>query len=466
VQALDAQADLAADLATATRDHRQSGAWYAWYVVVFLTLAATISIIDRQILALMIGPVKRDLGVSDTMMGLLGGLAFTLFYTLLTWPMARWADRGSRRKIISLGIFFWSLATISCGLAASYGELFAARMIVGVGEASLYPAALSLLSDYFDRSRLPLAIGIFSTASFIGIGLANILGGLIIQYLAGSPSLALPLFGVVRSWQAMFIIVGLPGILISLLGLTVREPPRTGQAQAVTPLPGRPPMAALSFFRQRIAFLAFIFASLIALAIQAWAFFFWIVELLVRHHTVTRSLAGMSFGSCVLVFGTLGSVTGGIVSGRMMRTGKPDATLRLTLVIALLQIPVAIITPIMAGFWPTMLMVCALLFLMGWPGGLLTAALQLVVPNEFRGRIVALYFIVVNFVSFSCGPLFAGFISDHIFGNSGLGPTLALMAAILYPLAALLIWRCLPHFQRALAAAEVWQQPLVRAGER
>jgi len=463
VPAIDATADIAA---TARGSQGRTGAIYAWYVAVFLTLAATISIIDRQILALMIGPVKRDLGVSDTLMGLLGGLAFTLFYTLLTWPMARLADRGSRRNIIGLGIFFWSLATISCGLAATYGELFAARMIVGVGEATLYPAALSLLSDYFDRSRLPLAIGIFSTASFVGIGLANILGGMIIQYLAGSPSLALPLFGVVRSWQAMFIIVGLPGILVSMLALTVREPPRTGRAQAVGSTAGQPPMAALSFFRQRFVFLAFIFGSLIALAIHAWAFFFWIVELMVRQHTVSRAFIGMSFGSCALVFGTLGSITGGIISSRMMRNGRADATLRLTLVIALVLIPIGTITPLMAGFWPTLLMVGAQLFLMGWPAGLLTAALQLVVPNEFRGRIVALYFIVVNFVSFSCGPFFAGFLSDHVFGNSGLGATLSLMAAMLYPLAAFLIWRCLPHFQRALAAAEVWQKPPVRAGER
>jgi MFS family permease len=270
----------------------------------------------------------------------------------------------------------------------------------------------------------------------------------------------LPLCGVVRSWQAMFIIVGLPGILISLLGLTVREPPRSGQVQPVAPAAGRRHPAALAFFRQRIAFLAFTFASLIALAIQAWAFFFWIVELLVRSHAVSRALVGMSFGAGALVFGTLGSITGGIASARMMRAGKADATLRLTLVVALLLIPVGVITPIMAGFWPAMVMVWALLFLMGWPAGLLTAAMQLVVPNEFRGRIVALYFIVVNFISFSCGPLFAGFISDHVFGGSGLGSTLALMAGILYPLAALLIWRCLPHFRRALAAAEAWQPPL------
>jgi MFS family permease len=443
------------------RTRGASGTLYAWYVVVFLTIAATVSIIDRQILALMIGPMKRDLGVSNTMMGLLGGFAFTSFYTLLTWPMARLADSRSRRNIIGLGIFFWSLATISCGMAVRYWSLFMGRMGVGVGEATLYPAAVSMLSDYFDRTRLPLAIGIFSCASFIGIGLANILGGLVIQYLAGASSMALPLFGTVRSWQAMFILVGAPGIVLSLLTVSIREPLRTGLVRAKNggESEGAMKIAPLAFFRARFTFLALLFGSLIAMAIQAWAFFFWIVELLVRDGAVSRSVVGMSFGVSALVFGTLGSLVGGWMSGRMMRQGKADATMRLALVVTLLLIPAGIATPLIKGFTPAMIVVSALLFLMGWPGGLLTAAMQLIVPNEFRGRMVALYFIIVNFVSFSCGPLFGGLISDHVFHGSGLGPTLALMAVIDYPIAAFLIWKCLPHFRKALSAAEAWQNP-------
>ena len=436
-----------------------TGKWYPWYVAVFLTLAATVSIIDRQILALMIGPVKRDLGVSDTLMGLLGGLAFTLFYTLLTWAHgAIGRSQLEAKHHRSRHLFLESrdhIVRVGAKLRPTLRRTNDRRH----RGSALYPSALSLLSDYFDRSRLPLAIGVFSTASFFGIGLANILGGLVIQYLAGLPSLSLPLFGIVRSWQAMFIIVGLPGIFIALLGMTVREPPRTGRAQAAASS-SEQPLSALTFFKQRFAFLAFIFGSLIALAINAWGFFFWIVELLVRHGTGTRALVGMSFGSCVPGVRNLGPASpGASYRGRMMRAGKADATLRLTLVVVLLMLPIGTITPIIGGLWPTIVMLSVLLFLMGWPGGLLTAALQLVVPNEFRGRIVALYFIVVNFVSFTCGPLFGGFISDHIFGHSGLGPTLALMAGILYPLAAFGIWRCLPHFRRALAAAETWQKP-------
>jgi MFS family permease len=350
---------------------------------------------------------------------------------------------------------FWSLATISCGMAGRYWQLFAARMGVGVGEAALYPAAISLLSDSFARTRLPLALGVFSAAPLIGIGLANLLGGMVIRTLAGRPDLTLPLFGHVRSWQAMFIIVGTPGLLVALLAWSVREPVRQGRALA-RQVPEGGLGEALGFFLERRAFLGLLFAAFIAQAIQAWGFFYWAVELLVREHGVARSTVGIEFGAIALVFGTLGSIASGVISGRMMRAGRSDATLVLSLRIGILLIPLAIAMPLVPGFGMAMVLTAMLLFLMGWPAGLLTTALQLIVPNQFRGRVVALYFIIVNFVSFSCGPLLGGLISDRVFGGASLGKTLALMAFIDYPLSAVLLWLCLPHFRRALASAQHW----------
>ena len=128
---------------------------YAWYVVAILTLAATISAIDRQILALMIGPIRRDLGVSDTQIALLMGAAFAVLHMLATFPIARLADRYSRKWIIVVGIFSWSMLTAASAMAHRYWPLFLARMGVGVSEASLTPAAYSMMSDYFPRERLP-----------------------------------------------------------------------------------------------------------------------------------------------------------------------------------------------------------------------------------------------------------------------------------------------------------------------
>ena len=435
---------------------------YLWYVVGFLTLASTVSIIDRQILALMIGPVKRDLGVSDTMMGLLGGLAFTLFYTLLTLPMAWLADQGSRRRLIGWGIFFWSLATIACGLASRFGQLFFARMCVGVGEATLAPASTSLLSDTFDRARLPLALGIFSAAPFIGVGLANILGGSIVQHLETLDVITLPAFGTMRSWQAMFVMVGAPGILLALLALTIREPARRGLALAANASgAGRIDRATImALLRARGRFLTYHFIAYTALAVQGWALFYWVVEFFIREHGATRAETGLTFGTIALVFGTLGSILSGILSGRMMRAGRPDATLRLVLAAALLLIPVGVAAPLVPGYWPAMALFAVATFFMGWPSGLGTAALQFIVPNELRGRIIALYLVVVNFLSYSLGPLLGGLIGDQVFDGKSLGSTLALMAVVNYPLGAFFVWRSLPLFRAALASAEAWRDDL------
>ena len=153
-----------------------------WYVVFLLTLASTLSFIDRQILNVMIGPIKRDLGgLSDTEISLIIGLAFSAVYSLTTLPLARIADRYSRRNVIAAGVFSWSLMTSLAGMANSFWTLFGARMGVGVGEASLGPATQSILADYFEQHRLPLAYGIVAAAPFVGTGLANIIGGPLIM---------------------------------------------------------------------------------------------------------------------------------------------------------------------------------------------------------------------------------------------------------------------------------------------
>jgi MFS family permease len=433
------------------------GAAYRWYVVGFLTLASTVSTIDRQILALMIGPVKRDLGVSDTMMGLLGGLAFTLFYTVLTLPMAWAADRTDRRRIIGIGIFFWSIATMACGLAGKFWHLFAARATVGVGEATLGPAAISMLSDYFDRQRLPLAIAIFGAAPFIGVGLANLLGGVVVTWLEAMPHIALPVFGTMRSWQAMFVIVGAPGVLLALLTLTIREPKRIGRIDAAAK--GMTLREAVRFFAGRGRFLTFHFIGFTALAMQGWALFYWVIEFFLREHGADRARVGFTFGLIALVIGTAGGVFAGQLAARMMRQGRADATLRLVIVATCALIPVGVAAFLVPSYTVSMSLVAVAIFFMGWPNGLGTAALQFIVPNELRGQVMALYFVVVNFLSYSFGPLLGGLISDQVFGGKSLGGTLALMAAVNYPIGALCMWRCLKHFRTALTAADAWRHP-------
>ena len=203
-----------------TVSKRESGTFdsrVAWYTVGVLTLAYLFSYIDRQILSLMVGPIKRDLGLTDTQFSLLHGLAFAIFYTLLGIPIARLADNRNRRTLIAIGVALWSLATAAGGLARNFGQLFAARVAVGVGEAALSPAAYSMLADRFPGDRLGKAICIYSSGVFIGIGLSFIIGGILVAGLEAAGGLMVPLLGTLTPWQATFLIVGRPGLLVAVL---------------------------------------------------------------------------------------------------------------------------------------------------------------------------------------------------------------------------------------------------------
>ncbi|MCC7489595.1 MAG: MFS transporter, partial [Gammaproteobacteria bacterium] len=161
---------------------------YAWYVVVVLTFGYVVSFLDRQIFALLIQPIREDLGLSDTQVSLVGGLAFALFYTLLGIPIGRLADRRSRRGLIAIGVTIWCLMTAACGLARNYWTLFLARVGVGVGEATLNPAALSLISDYFPRHRRGQAISFYNMGVGLGVGIANIVGAWAISVATAAPA--------------------------------------------------------------------------------------------------------------------------------------------------------------------------------------------------------------------------------------------------------------------------------------
>jgi MFS family permease len=215
-------------IAAGAEDERYPAARYSWYVVGVLTAAYTISFIDRQILALMVGPIKKDLAISDTQMSLLIGLAFALFYTLLGLPIARIADRFNRRTLIAGGVVVWCAMTACCGLARNYAQLFLARIGVGVGEAVLSPSALSMLSDYFPPRTRGRAIAVYSTGITLGTGLAMILGGELLEYVLAAEPVRLPFFGELYAWQTVFLVVGLIQVIAYPLtdgrGLTPYDP--------------------------------------------------------------------------------------------------------------------------------------------------------------------------------------------------------------------------------------------------
>ena len=433
------------------------GRFYLGYVVFILTLASTFSIIDRQILNVMIGPVKRDLGgISDFQVSLIMGFAFTFMYSILSYPAGWLADRYNRRNLMAVGIASWSFLTMVCGAVNQYWHLFLARMGVGVGEATLGPASNSALADYFDAARLPLAIGVVSSAPFIGQGLANLAGGPLIDYLESTPNYVLPLLGEVYSWQMVFIVVGAPGLLIALAMWGLREPGRRDKMNAESN--GVPFSEVWAFVKTRRKFFFFIFLAYLCLATQGWSLFSWLVEYYVRNHEWTRTEIGVVYGSIAMIVGIGGSVTGGLVAGVMMAKKITDATMRIVMYGTFILIPTATALTIVPDPWVGIVLLIPVTFCMAMPPGLIMATLQAIAPNELRGQMVAFYLIAVNFLSYTFAPSLPALLSDFVFESElALGKSISILAVINYSIAAVCFWFGLKHYREALDAAKAWR---------
>ncbi len=400
----------------------------AWYAVTILTLAYIFSFIDRQILSLLVVPIRRDLAISDTQMSLLMGISFALFYTLFGLPLGRLADSSSRRNLITLGVLTWSLFTAGCGLAATYPLLFLMRVGVGIGEAALSPPAYSLLSDYFPPRQRPLALSVYGLGIFIGSGLAMILGGIIVPYTASGGVITLPLVGLaVYPWQITFFVIGLPGLLIAALVRTVPEPIRQ-ERQTTLPVSLAAIVAYIKSHRATFGchHLATALITFAAYGINAWA-----PSFLMRTYGWSVAQAGLTFGVAVAVFSSLGILAGGWYCQSLARRGYRDAHFRVGLITAILALPSVILFPLMPTPELAMLFLIPCLFLQATMFGVAPAALQQVAPNEMRAQISAVYLFVINLIGLGAGPTVIALVTDRVFHDD-----LMLRYSILYVCAA------------------------------
>jgi MFS family permease len=420
----------------------------AWYAVLVLNVAYLFSYLDRQILSMLVTPIKADLALDDTQVSLLHGLAFAICYTVLgVWPIGRWADTGNRRNIVAGGVFLWSVMTALCGRASNYLGLFLARVGVGVGEAALTPVAYSLLADYFPPEKRGRALGLFSMGIYFGIGAATMITGLLVQAIGESPTVLLPLVGEVRSWQAPFLLLGPPGILVALWLLTLREPERRGAA------PQSPPFAAvIAQMRRHAAFyLPHTFGvSLLTMLFNALAF--WMPAHLKRVHALTPVEIAFSFGPIIVIAGSLGVVAGGMLADHWRKAGKQDAELLVGLSSTLILLPFAIATFVVTDVQLAIALMGPMLFFACFPFGAAAGAVQLVTPNQLRARVSALYLMVINLTGIGFGATAAALISDHVLHDERrIGDGVAIVAAVGLPLAAVLLGKARRHY-RAMQA--------------
>ncbi len=389
-----------------------TGDGYAWFVVAILMIAYVFSFIDRQILNLLVGPIRRDLGINDTQMSLLMGFSFAIFYTILGIPLGRLADSKSRRGLIAAGVVVWSLMTALCGTAKHYWQLFLYRVGVGVGEAALSPAAYSMIADYFPPQRRATAISVYSMGIYLGGGMAFLLGGLVIKAVAAQGAVTVPLIGTIHPWQVVFLILGSAGILFSLCFALVREPPRHGITVGSSSVPFGEVVAYLWSHRRTVLChnLGFAMLSFCSYGSSAW-----IPSYFIRSHGWDASQIGIVYGVLVMVFGSTGIVFGGRLADRWSEAGITDAALRVGLWAATLCLVGGVLYLLApTGTLAAIAMVPAV-FALGMPFGAAAAAIQEIVPNRMRGQTSAVYLFIVNLIGLGIGPTAVAVLTDYVF---------------------------------------------------
>lgn len=420
-----------------------------WYATVLLTLAYTFSFVDRQVLNLLVDPIKADLSLSDTQISLLQGLAFVVPYVLFSVPIGRWVDTYHRVRILIGGVLFWSAACVACGLARTPFGLTLARMGVGVGEAAVTPVAWSVLADYFPPHARALPVSVFLMGPYLGAGLALLAGAEVIDWARTAEEVSLPLIGALEPWQFTFVVVGLPGFALALLLTTLAEPPRQERLQG----DGQAALswgATLAFLWQRRrlygAFLLGVpFLVVILYAVQAW-----VPTWLVRVHGLDLPVAGRTYGTIALVAGSLGVLSGPPVAAWLARRGYRDEPLRIA------SFALALLVPCIAGMaWTVetrtaLVWLTAASFLITLPLATFTAALQLVTPNEMRGLIAGTWVVIVSVVGLTLGPTSVALLTDKVFADPlAVGRSLAIVTMACGPVAIALFVMGMPEYRRA-----------------
>jgi MFS family permease len=405
---------------------------YEWYVVFVLMACYTLSFIDRQILSLLVGPIKRDLAISDTQIGLLQGLAFSLFYALLGLPIGRVADSRNRRNLIGASVIAWSFFTAGCSAARSFSTLFLSRIGVGVGEAGLSPSAYSMISDYFPKESLAAALSVFYMGVFIGASLALVVGGSIVDAVTHMAAVQLPLIGLTAPWRLTFLIVAAPGIVCAALLCTVREPLRKSVLR--TPSGEASKLDLRGTFAElvkRWQSLVGICVGMLCQSTCVYGFLAWSPTFFVRVHHWTPGQAGRALGPVIATAGCSGMYVGGRVCERWLRNGVLDAPLRVALPAA---VGAAILFPIAFtsdSATTTLGFICAGLFFVALPMATTVAALQLIFPNQLRGQVSALLLFFLNLGGLTLGPLAPGLLNDHFFHEgSAIGRSLAITIGV------------------------------------
>lgn len=406
---------------------RPGGSLVAAYGLALLFLANLFNYADRALLGIVVEPIRRELLLSDTQISIVSGFAFSLFYLVAGVGIARWVDRGDRRLILALGVGLWSGATAATGFAQGFASLALCRMLIGVGEATVFPVALSLLADLYPGPKLSRSVSIFQSSAGVGVMVGSVLAGLLAAQLG---------------WRPMFMVFGAAGlVLVVLIALTLGRTPRMAPSQAQPTQKGGLAGALVSIISiPGMGWLVFGYAAsnMMLACLPTWAPAF-----LLRSHGVELAQVGAVVGPPAVIGGIAGTVLSGMLATRLIqRSGKASAGLVVPIVALPLAVP-AFAAFLFAPTLPIVILAIAVMNVMlsSSLGPCVALAVSLAQPSQ-RGLASTLMLIVQTLVAFALGPFIVGLVSDALtpaYGGEALRHALALMLAA-PPAASLMIW--------------------------
>jgi MFS family permease len=417
----------------------------AYYALFVLSLALMVNFLDRGIINLLVEPIKRDLALTDTQMGVLIGTAFTIFYIIFGLPVAKLADTKNRKILMSLGVTAFALATTLTGRAANFWQLFLCRVGAGVGETTSGPCTYSLIADYFPREKLPHAIALLNFGFVAGNTLAPIIGAAAIQAVSGASSYVLPLLGEVRDWQLVLMIVGLPGLVVAGLMLTIREPERRGGAADSGPF-----FEVFPFLTRHWKIFMPLFFGLALRSVQMFGIGVWGAAFYGRTFGWSPQQVGYVSGLSILISMPLGLLLGSWLAERMMKRGTLDANIRITVWSTAASVPFGLAMPLMPDPW--LAAACSLVGAAfgGMAAPVENAAVQSVTPNRLRGQVTFVFLFIMNVIGMGLGPVLVGALTDQVFGVEQIRWSIFTASLILGPPAIFVFWAGLKPYRRAM----------------
>ncbi|NBC35357.1 MFS transporter [Novosphingobium sp. FSY-8] len=398
----------------------------AWAAVAVLCLAQVVAYVDRGILALVIDPVRADLGIGDVQIAVLQGFAFAVFYVSVGLPLGHLADRVNRRMLLAAGIVVWSAATIGCGLSRGFGDMFVGRLFIGVGEAVLGPCAVGIIAEMFLPERRGRPMALYVLGSMVAYGVGSTLCGMILQAVPAGFFAGWPVVDGLAAWRVAFVVLGACGLPVALLLWLVGDGSRSAtlKAQAAPTGPIWPALAA------RAGVLVPLYLSAALFALGAAAITGWSAAMLTRQMGIAATAVGKELGLFQIAWALIGAGLAALIVDRVAARYGTAGKVTLAGIVALATLPSALAYA-MPGPLGAMVLAAQVMGASALYGTTMLSVISEIVPAQSRGLAVAFYAFVMTMIGGSLGPLAVAGLTARVFsGPAATGQSIATVAAL------------------------------------